>query len=411
MANALFRIHVGTAVDPDGVEAASGKLPPLLGVRPNGAYVTSPPAPYADPALPWSGGDPRTAALVRTFHRAHAEELCRAMGRAGGEPIELLSLRERAQDDLPPEDRAAAIAACAELAARHLRFGKDATTYDTAHEPLCAFVPGTAQYAYTGDEDDVGPDDFEGVRTAAETWCVATTTTTTTSSTTSTLPSGARVEVVTVAPWAWVGATAWTPDRPSAVYHEFRGTSQTFPYETTGNAAAASSAAPPWDGTGSSDGTAVHASDVRFDAAGNLVAVEIAGEVSGHASYATSRVGRDAYTSKASVGLASQIFVRFRVIGGPVSYTVASDVGRSGDFPASTSSYVALAPVGPGDEIVLRDGTREPGQHFDAGVLPPGEYLYHAHLGGGVGFDADAPGAGGAAGAFAATLTLGPAGG
>jgi hypothetical protein len=412
MANALFRINVSAAVDPNGVEA-SGALPLLLGVQRNSAYVTDPPAPYADPALPWPGNDARTKALLRTFHRAHADDLCRTMGRAGGEPIELDALRARAQATLPPEDHATAVAACAELAARHLRFGKDGTDYDTSHEPLCAFVPGTAEFAYTGEEGDVGPDDFAGTRAAAESWCVATTTTTTTSTTTTTLPVGPHVQVSLASTWATVGATAWTPDLANGVYHDDTGTSYVFPYAHTGHAAAAANAAPPFDGAGASDGTVSHSADVQFDADGNLVRASVAGSVSGTASYQTSQLHKDSYTSKANVGLASELLIRFQVIGAPVAYTIEASLGGDpGTGVSSTSSSFQLESASSTTSFLHREGQQTPPQEFvDTGVLPPGDYVFDAGLHAGVAFDSDTPGAGGTAGAFAVTLTLAPVGG
>jgi hypothetical protein len=412
MANALFRIQVGAEVDPDGVQAASGALPPLLGVRPNGAYVTSPPAPYTDPALPWSGADARTAALVRTFHRAHAEDLCRAMGRGDGEPVELDALRDRAKSRLPPDEHAAALAACAELAARHLRFGKDETDYDTAHEPLCAFVPGTTEYAYTGEEGDVGPGDFAGTRDAAESWCVATTTTTTTSSTTTTLPLGAHVRLVEGSNnYLYGAADVSLRDEPRyhGDSHEGYASVLTFPYSGSLTYSAADSAGPPHDASGSSDVRISLTSDITLDEDGNLVEATGSGAASGHA--ALSGLPEEMFYDGSWASGQAQLAVNFEVVGTPVAFRVETTVSGTGLVPhGNGGAYTGIMGY-TGGRWAADDGLRAPGHYLHTGTLLPGLYSFGALASVGIGNYPDEAYAVATAGGFQTTLTLGPSAG
>ena len=407
MANALFRIRVGAEVDPDGVEAASGRLPPLLGVLPNGAYVTSPPAPYVDPALPWPAGDLRTLALERTFHRAHAPEWCMAMGRREG--LGLSSLRSRAQSDLPPEERAAAIALCAELAARHLRFGKDETAYDTTHEPLCAFVPDTIQYAYTGEEGEVGPDDFAATRDAAASWCVATTTTTTTSSTTTTVPLGARVQVGHVGAVVDAVADVGLPGVPGDSHRAVEGR-ESLPFDESVGAAAAVSRPPPKNGTGTADSSCSLSTATTFDAEGNLTGVSASGDIHGDATLTGLVPGGIDIGFVKSTGL-SGVSVNFRVIGAPVRYTFSATVS-SLNLYASAGARLQIAR---GDIVAVADSipsTETPEHVVQSGVLEPREeeYWFVAQAGGGYGIYDNRDTVGEFQGVFTVTLTLGPVG-
>ena len=112
-----------------------------MGVKQNGQY--SGVASYIDAPWPWDAGDERTRFVRRTFHRAHASELCAATTIA-----DLDALQVRAHDaGLPIDEKVAACTACTELAVRHLRIGTT-TSWDTAHEPLCGYLSASPAYLY-----------------------------------------------------------------------------------------------------------------------------------------------------------------------------------------------------------------------------------------------------------------------
>ena len=170
MAHIVSVTRLTAGASPDGVELASGVLPPLLGIEANGHFVKTPLAPYIDPPLPWpgtgSGADAeRALALARTFHRAHAIEWCNRFRAGSPDGLDVDALRERVETlqdgDAPQDEQDAACTVCLEFGARHLRVGTDETEYDTAREPLCHFLaddPASAQYVYqSGTEDQTLP--------------------------------------------------------------------------------------------------------------------------------------------------------------------------------------------------------------------------------------------------------------
>ena len=161
--SATLEFHAKT--DPFGTNMASGGIGSLVGIEPNGAYITSPPAPYVDPALPWAPS-PRTAttapvaALARTFHRGHAAEWCAAFI---DDAAALDVMRDRvttldgaiaAEAPGSPTHqglvaaRAAQCAMCGEFTGRHLRLGTGPTSYQTAREPLCTLLNPASPVVY-----------------------------------------------------------------------------------------------------------------------------------------------------------------------------------------------------------------------------------------------------------------------
>lgn len=159
------RLEFHGKMDPFGTDMAAGGIGPLVGIEANPAYVTSPPAPYLDPALPWSPAPRATdatpaAALARTFHRGHAASWCAAFA---AEPAALEALRERvstltdAIEVATPgselhtglvKAKDAQCASCAEFAARHLRIGTGPDDFDATREPLCVALGSTAPVVY-----------------------------------------------------------------------------------------------------------------------------------------------------------------------------------------------------------------------------------------------------------------------
>lgn len=136
------RIALFGVLDPLGIQAASGGLPHLAGLAPNGAYAgVQPPAGYVDPLLPWPSRDePDTRALdlARTFHRAHAGDWCETTSGIYLEGLKAHVL-DATRSGAPPDEIDAATEACTELAARHTR------TFTTGGpradgEPLCTFA-------------------------------------------------------------------------------------------------------------------------------------------------------------------------------------------------------------------------------------------------------------------------------
>jgi hypothetical protein len=145
--------------EPLGVDVADGQWGDLLGVKPNGQY--SGVAPYVDPPWPWAPADEKALSLRRLFHRAHAADWCAAMGEA-----DLQALKAHAGDpSLDAEGHAVACAACAEFAVRHLRVGTSAAAYDTANEPLCAYLEPSGALLY---REATGPVDPSAL---AASWC------------------------------------------------------------------------------------------------------------------------------------------------------------------------------------------------------------------------------------------------
>lgn len=132
--------------DPQGTSLASGDWTDFMGVKPNGQYPGI--ASYIDSSWPWAPGQDRTKHLQRTFHRAHAKELC-----VSTTSMELDTLRLRAHDlSLAVDERVTACTACTELTVRHLRVGTSAS-WDTTKEPLCHFLATNPPYVYaTGTE-------------------------------------------------------------------------------------------------------------------------------------------------------------------------------------------------------------------------------------------------------------------
>lgn len=122
----------------------------LLDVMPNRQYVaaasgTLPLASYQDPELPWPATSDaatpdavdRATTLARTFHRAHADGLCRQTTMD-----DLNALRLRAPTD------EARCEACVEVVSRHLRVGESASDYDPRAEPFCALAAGSTVLVY-----------------------------------------------------------------------------------------------------------------------------------------------------------------------------------------------------------------------------------------------------------------------
>ena len=170
MAHIVAVARLTGQASPDGVELASGVLPPLLGIQANGQYVKSVLAPYVDPPPPWPAASgtgaatDRAAALARTFHRAHAIDWCNRFRGGSPDRLDVDVLRANAatakQTGAPQEEIDARRAVCEEFAARHLRVGTGETSYDTSREPLCHFLaddPASTQYVYQpgGMSDDV----------------------------------------------------------------------------------------------------------------------------------------------------------------------------------------------------------------------------------------------------------------
>jgi hypothetical protein len=145
--------------DPQGTQLASGQWGTFMGVKPNGEYDRV--ADYLDAPWPWDPANERTQYLSRTFHQAHAAQLCAQIDTAT-----LDGLRARARStSLPVEEKVAACTACTELAVRHLRVGTGGASYDTAQEPLCHYLAPSAAVFYA---------QYPGVTdpgTTASRWC------------------------------------------------------------------------------------------------------------------------------------------------------------------------------------------------------------------------------------------------
>ncbi|HEU4583383.1 MAG TPA: carboxypeptidase regulatory-like domain-containing protein [Polyangiaceae bacterium] len=139
-------IKARAALDPGGTSLAQGGLPPLLGVTSNGtaSFQHDPPAQYVDPRPPYSAdvratvtgntAKERGTILARAYHRAHVRDWCESMSAQ-----DLEALRS---------GPAANCAVCEEFAARHLRIGDNAGSYDTAREPVCNYLVTNPAYVY-----------------------------------------------------------------------------------------------------------------------------------------------------------------------------------------------------------------------------------------------------------------------
>jgi hypothetical protein len=162
MAHIVSVARLTAGANPNGVDLASGTLPPLLGIEANGHFVKTPLASYVDPTLPWpappdatGAAADRAAALARTFHRAHAIDWCNRFhaGEPNGLDVDALRAKVATLESAgaPAADVAGACATCMEFAARHLRVGTSEADFDPTREPLCHFLadaPDTAQYVF-----------------------------------------------------------------------------------------------------------------------------------------------------------------------------------------------------------------------------------------------------------------------
>jgi len=146
---AMSKLRILAKDFPDGTQAANGGLGVLAGVAPNNAFAgKTPVATYVEPSLPWPAEatrapaeKERASALAGLFHRAHAAEWCTQ--------TDVAALKAHAADGtLDAEGKAAACAACVELAGRHLRLGTGPGAYDAAKEPLCSLLSSTAEVVY-----------------------------------------------------------------------------------------------------------------------------------------------------------------------------------------------------------------------------------------------------------------------
>jgi hypothetical protein len=114
-------LRVQVRIDPDGSTLANGAMGPLLGMRPNAAYLGVPS--YTDPPLPWRPSlmlvppEPRVEAaadlLSRTFVEAHADDWCAVLSVEGQDEFSVDWLRRRCsaltiQDD-PDADVACSV--------------------------------------------------------------------------------------------------------------------------------------------------------------------------------------------------------------------------------------------------------------------------------------------------------------
>jgi hypothetical protein len=159
-------IRIFARLSPNGTEAADGAIGPVLGIRPNGAYVNrNPLASYIDPDLPWPAtrdaytpdAASRATALARLFRRAHAADWCAAQTAA-----DLEALRARAQNaSLDAAARSASCEVCVEQAALHLRVGT-AQHWNTGDEAFCAVAAPQSVAIYQAGRDR---------NEAAAAWC------------------------------------------------------------------------------------------------------------------------------------------------------------------------------------------------------------------------------------------------
>jgi hypothetical protein len=157
----VSRVRLIARTTPDATQLADGAFGDFMGVHPNGAYLEQARhTTYADPPAPWGAAmtasdgriRDRATAIVRTFHEAHADDLCAATSQAT-----LDALRAHASDaSLPASAHTAACAACITIAERHVT---------VATQPsLCARLAPSAS-AITAPPDATDP------LTAARAWC------------------------------------------------------------------------------------------------------------------------------------------------------------------------------------------------------------------------------------------------
>jgi hypothetical protein len=200
---AAATLAAARGVDPSTAlltDLASGGLPPIAGIVPNGAFArggggdpTRLPMAYADPFLPWTLDEPgaegeRKQALALLFADGHARDRCAAFTESDLTLyVDAVTAAENGGD---ANAVAAACDQCVLMLAPHLRFGIDGD-HDLRREALCALVPGATAFVYT--EDDPAaftgsePTDFASLAAATRERCgCPTTTTTTATSTTST---------------------------------------------------------------------------------------------------------------------------------------------------------------------------------------------------------------------------------
>jgi DNA-binding beta-propeller fold protein YncE len=167
--------RLAARIDPEQTYTASlqgtGEGPyTLLGVSPNRQYVvpaTGVLASYQDPGLPWPAttdtatpdASSRALTLARTFHRAHAADLCRTTTAATLDTLRANAMAATGNSDTD----AARCEACVEVASRHLRVGAPGA-YETRAEPFCHFV-SAGPYVYQRAMGTTIP------RSLARTWC------------------------------------------------------------------------------------------------------------------------------------------------------------------------------------------------------------------------------------------------
>lgn len=138
MIRVASRIRTFATVAPQGVELASGALPPLFGFGVNGQYANRVPiASYVEPPLPWPArkeSEPRSLALARLFHRAHAADWCQEMN------LDYLAGLKRhvatASKGVDAGEIAASAEACTEFVRRHA-VGINEAGNPITEAPLC----------------------------------------------------------------------------------------------------------------------------------------------------------------------------------------------------------------------------------------------------------------------------------
>lgn len=127
-------------------------------------------ASYQEPELPWPvsadavtpEAGARGALIARAFQRAHIGELCATESDAY---LERLRAGATARSGDAETDRARCDV-CAEVVARHLRIGRDASEYNHTAEPVCRWMPSNTGYAY---QTIVGS--TTSPRSLARVWC------------------------------------------------------------------------------------------------------------------------------------------------------------------------------------------------------------------------------------------------
>ena len=155
------------ALDPNGIQAATGQLSGISSVGPNSEHVygtlsdpTDPPSSWVDPALPWTlDGGAEEVALVLAFSDAHAADLC---SQSAGE---VSSLPVWANTTDSKEEEQATLEICKRLARPLLRVGTEGA-HQTDQEPLCHYVKPGADFVYSMHEETMSHED------ALEDWCL-----------------------------------------------------------------------------------------------------------------------------------------------------------------------------------------------------------------------------------------------